>query len=57
MIKKIENFKKIAAKNNNIINAAKNNNIINIDKSKKNKKKISEELGKILWTKRKTRSN
>ena len=48
IIKKIENFKTIAAKNNNIID---------IDKSKKNKKKISEDLGKILWTKRKTRSN
>ena len=48
IIKKIENFKTIAAKNNNIIN---------IDKSKKNKKKISEDLGKILWTKRKARSN
>ena len=48
IIKKIENFKTIAAKNNNIID---------IDKSKKNKKKISEGLGKILWTKRKARSN
>ncbi|MBO6486098.1 MAG: hypothetical protein HVK37_00110, partial [Pelagibacteraceae bacterium] len=48
IIKKIENFKTIAAKNNNIID---------IDKSKKNKKKISEDLGKILWTKRKARSN
>ena len=47
IIKKIENFKTIAAKNNNIID---------IDKSKKNKKKISEDLGKILWTKRKVRS-
>jgi len=48
IIKKIENFKTIAAKNNNIID---------IDKSKKNKKKISGNLGKILWTKRKARSN
>ena len=48
IIKKIENFKTIAAKNNNIID---------IDKSKKNKKKISEVLGKILWTKRKVKSN
>ena len=48
IIKKIENFKTIAAKNNNIID---------IDKGKKNKKKISEDLGKILWTKRKARSN
>ena len=45
IIKKIENFKIIAEKNNNIIN---------IDKSKK---KIGERLGKILWTKRKVRSN
>jgi ribonuclease E len=48
IIKKIENFKIISAKNNNIVN---------IDKAKKNKKKISEDLGKILWTKRKTKSN
>jgi ribonuclease E len=48
IIKKIENFKTIAAKNSNIIN---------IDKSKKNKKKISEVSGKILWTKKKARSN
>ncbi len=48
IIKKIENFKTIAAKNNNIID---------IDKSKKNKKKISEGLGKILWTKRKAKLN
>ena len=48
IIQKIENFKTIAAKNNNIID---------IDKSKKNKKKISEDLGKILWTKRKAKSN
>ena len=48
IIKKIENFK---------TTAAKNNNIIDIDKSKKNKKKISEGLGKILWTKRKAKSN
>jgi ribonuclease E len=48
IIKKIENFKKISAKNNNIID---------IGKSKKNKKKISEDLGKILWTKRKAKSN
>jgi hypothetical protein len=48
IIKKIENFKTIAAKNNNIID---------IDKSKKNKKKISEGLGKVLWTKGKTRLN
>ena len=47
IIKKIENFKIISAKNNNIID---------IVKSKKNKKKISEDLGKILWTKRKARS-
>ena len=45
IIKKIENFKTIAKKNNNIID-------IN-----KNKKKITESLGKILWTKRKTKSN
>ena len=49
IIKKIENFKTIAAKNNNIID-------IDIDTSKKNKKN-NEDLGKILWTKRKTRSN
>jgi ribonuclease E len=48
IIKKIENFETIAAKNNNIID---------IDKNKKNKKKITENLGKILWTKRKARSN
>ena len=49
IIKKIENFKTIAAKNNNITG---------INKGKTNKKKIiSEGLGKILWTKRKTRSN
>ena len=48
IIKKIENFKTIAAKNNNIID---------IDTGKKNKKKIIEGLGKILWTKRKARSN
>jgi ribonuclease E len=48
IIKKIENFKTIATKNNNIVD---------IDKSKKNKKKISENLGKILWTKKKTRLN
>jgi ribonuclease E len=48
IIKKIEKFKTIAAKNNNIID---------IDKSKKNKKKTSQALGKILWTKRKVRSN
>ncbi len=48
IIKKIENFKTIVAKNNNIID---------IDKSKKDKKKIGETLGKILWTKRKARSN
>ena len=48
IIKKIENFKTIAAKNNNIID---------INKSKKNKKKISDDLGKILWTKKQARSN
>ncbi len=48
IIKKIENFKKISAKNNNIID---------IDKSKKNKKKTTEDLGKILWTKKKAKSN
>ena len=48
IIKKIENFKIIAAKNNNVID---------IDKSKKNKKKIIEEVGKILWTKRKVKLN
>ena len=48
IIKKIENFKKIATKNNNIIN---------IDKGKKNTKKISEGLGKILWTRKKIISN
>jgi ribonuclease E len=50
IIKKIENFKTIAAKNNNIID-------VDTNKSKKNKKKITEDLGKILWTKRKARSN
>ena len=48
IIKKIENFKIIATKKNNIID---------INKSKKNKKKINEGLGKILWTKRKAKSN
>ena len=48
IIKKIENFKIIAAKNNNVID---------IDKSKKSKKKISEDVGKILWTKRKVKLN
>jgi ribonuclease E len=48
IIKKIENFKTITVKNNNIID---------IKKSKKNKKKISEGLGKILWTKGKAKSN
>jgi ribonuclease E len=48
IIKKIENFKKTVAKNNNILD---------IDKSKKDKKKISQGLGKILWTKKKARSN
>ena len=48
IIKKIENFKTIAKNNNNIVDT---------NKSKKNKKKISEGLGKILWTKRKTKSN
>jgi ribonuclease E len=48
ILKKIENFKTITAKDSNIID---------IDKSKKNKKKTIEGLGKILWTKRKARSN
>jgi ribonuclease E len=48
IIKKIENFKIIAAKNNNVVD---------IHKNKKNNKKISEGLGKILWTKRKNISN
>ena len=48
IIKKIEKIKK---------NETKKNNIIDIDTGKKNKKKIIEGLGKILWTKRKARSN
>jgi len=48
IIKKIEYFKKIETKNNNIID---------IDKTKKNKKKINEGLAKILWTRRKSKSN
>ncbi len=48
IIQKIENFKTIAVKNNNIID---------VDKSKKSKKKISGGLDKILWTKRKVRLN